>query len=117
MSFAGMRGVPLIHKLVKPIKVTGSRSTNKLRFNKLLVPKTQPQLRTADTAVLREPDAAVRQELAGFDMAGSRLDHPAEFFPLLVSDGGLEILNLREALPYEGDESHFGYAAHPGVAD
>ena len=39
MSFGSKAGLPLIHKLVKPIKVTSSRTTDELRFNKLLVSK------------------------------------------------------------------------------
>ena len=60
LSFGAMIGLPLIHKLVKPIKVTGSRTTNKLRFNELLVTKTQPKLGAADASVLREANPTVR---------------------------------------------------------
>src|SRR5207245_10981596 len=71
----------------------------------------------ADAAVLREPDAAVRQELATFDMAGRRLDHTAKLFPLLVGDGGLEVLNLAETLPNKRDQGHLRDSADPGVTD
>jgi hypothetical protein len=102
LSFGGTTGLPLIHTLVKPIKVTGSRTANKLRFDKLRVAEAQSQLWAADAAVLREADATVRQKLARFDMADRRIDHTAKLLPLLVGDGGVEVLNLREALPNEG---------------
>src|SRR5207245_9702634 len=108
--------LPLIHKLVKPIKVARSRTTNKFRLNKLLVSETQPQLRATDAAVPRETDAAVRQELASFNMAGRRLDHTAELLSLLVRAGGLEVLNLREALSDKGDQGHLCDAADPRIA-
>jgi hypothetical protein len=57
----------------------------------------------ADTSVLREPNAAMWQELASFDMAGRCLNHPAELFPLLVGNSGFEVLNFREAFPDERD--------------
>jgi len=103
LSVGGTRGLPLIHKLVKPIKVTSSRTSDKLRFNKLLVTEAQPELRAANAAVLGEADAAVRQELAGFNMVGRSFDHSTELFSLLLGDGGLEVLNLRETLSDEGN--------------
>jgi hypothetical protein len=117
LSFGGTSGLPLIHKVVKPIKVTGSRTTNKLRFDELLVSEAQSELRATDASVLREPDAAMRHELTSFDMTGRRLNHTAKFFPLLVGDGGLEVLNLRELLSDKRDQRHVGDPADPGVAD
>jgi hypothetical protein len=56
-------GNPLIHKFVKPIKVARSRPTDQIRFNQLLITEAKAQMRAADTAVLREADAAVGGEL------------------------------------------------------
>ncbi|MHB8616034.1 MAG: hypothetical protein ACYC93_08180, partial [Candidatus Acidiferrales bacterium] len=64
MSFGGISVCPLILKLVKSIKVTCSGSTNELGFDHRLIFKTESQMGTADAAVLRESNAAVRQKLA-----------------------------------------------------
>ena len=86
LSFGGTRGLPLIQKLVKPIKIARSRATNKFRFNKLLVSETQAELRTADTAVLREPDAAMRIEVTRLDLMDGGFYQPAKFLPLFFRD-------------------------------
>jgi hypothetical protein len=103
LSVGDTRGLPLIHKLVKPIKVTSSWTSDQLRFDEMLISETQPQLRAADAAVLGEADATVRQELAGFDMAGRCFDQTPELFSLLICDGGFEVLNFREPLSDERD--------------
>ena len=86
LSLGAIRGLPLVVKHVKPIKVAGSWSTNEFGVDKLLIAQAQSQLCAADAAVLREADAAVRQELAGFDLADRGADQLAEFPPLFVTD-------------------------------
>jgi hypothetical protein len=80
--------LPLVVKQVKPVKVAGSGETNKFGIDKLLIAKAQAQLRATDTAVLGEADAAVRKELACFDLANRGPNQLAEFAALFVSDRG-----------------------------
>ena len=84
MSSGEAIGNPLIHKFVKPIKVAGSRPTDEVRFNQVLITEAKTQMRAADTAVLRETDAAVGGELPGFQLLNGRFNQTAEFTPLFV---------------------------------
>jgi len=59
LSFGDIIGNPLVHKLVKPIKVARSRPTDQVRFNQLLVIEAETQMSAAHTAVLWEPNPAV----------------------------------------------------------
>src|SRR3989442_10960771 len=47
------------------------RSADEFGIDELLVPQAEPEIRTADTTVLREANAAVREELASLDLASS----------------------------------------------
>src|ERR1019366_4321592 len=69
-SFGAAIGNPLIHKLVKPIKVARSRTTDEVRVDQLLVIEAETQVRAADAAVLRETNTAVTSKLACFDLTG-----------------------------------------------
>jgi hypothetical protein len=44
LSFGATIGNPLVHKLVKPIKVARSRPTDQICFNQFLVIKTKTQM-------------------------------------------------------------------------
>src|SRR5258705_6069482 len=61
----------LIHKLVKPREVVRSRSTDKIRIDKLLITEAQPEIGAAHTAALRVSDAAVRWKLGCFNLSDS----------------------------------------------
>src|SRR5271169_6070891 len=72
---------------------------------------------TAHTAVLREADAAVRNELTGFDLSHCGFNQPTVLPSLLFGNHRPEVLNLRLIL---ANEHHHGYirnSAHPGVAN
>jgi hypothetical protein len=86
-----MRSRPSPVKMVKPIKVNGSRKADELGVHKSLVIKTEAQLGAANTAVLREADAAMGNELASCDLAGGSLNKVPELPPLFVGDPALEI--------------------------
>src|SRR5271170_4063908 len=51
-SLGASIGGPLIHKLVKPIKVARSWSTNQVDVDQLLVIEAEAQVRAADATVL-----------------------------------------------------------------
>src|ERR1700758_2269500 len=74
-------------------------------------------MRTAHAAVLREADAAVRDELARFDLRYGGLHEPAILPSLLLRDRRAQVLNLRLMLAHEDHHSHFRDSADPGVAD
>src|ERR1700674_2665845 len=117
LSFGGTRGLPLVVKMVKPIKVTRSGTADQFGIDQLLVAQAQTQLGAAHAAVLRKADAAVRQELADFDLADGGSHQPAVFLPSFVADRRLEVLNLGNAFPNEGHYGHVGNPGDPGVAD
>src|ERR1700693_6075882 len=66
LSFGAIKGLPLVVKHVKPIKVARSRLTNEFGSNECLVPKTQSEVGTANAPVLREADSWVGRELGSF---------------------------------------------------
>ena len=72
---------------------------------------------TAHTTVLREPDAAVGNELTCFDLSDSGFNQAAVLPALLIGNRGPEILNLRLVLSNEHNHGDFGDSADPGVAD
>jgi hypothetical protein len=78
--------------MVKPIKVTSSEVANEFTFDEWLIIQTQTQLRATQTSVLRKANATVRREVSRFDLTDRGVDQFAELPPLLVADGGLEIL-------------------------
>src|ERR1700751_2693689 len=105
----------LIHKLVKPIKIAGSWFSNQVRADQFLVTQTEAQMRTAHASVLREADAAVRRELARFDLGNGRFDEATVLPALFFLNGCLQILNLGMILPHENHECHIGDPADPGI--
>jgi hypothetical protein len=102
--------------LVKPNKIA-SRTTQQSGINQRLLLETESQIGAAGTAVLGKTDTGVGQELAGFDAVNAILDEFTELAPLLVRDGGPQVLDLGPALADEYDEGHFRLSGHPGVAD
>ena len=104
-------------KLVKPIKLFCSWAPDEGGLDQFLASETEPDIRTAAAGVLREADAAVRQELGRLDLLDGRLDQLTEFAALLIVDGGTQVQNLDQALAHENHLSDFGDAADPGVAN
>src|ERR1700693_6088506 len=82
LSFGAARGLPLVVKHVKPIKVGGSWLTNEFGSDECLVPKAQTEVCTADAPVLRETDSWVGWELGSFDLTGGRFDQLAKLLAL-----------------------------------
>src|ERR1700690_1862093 len=82
LSFGVTKGLPLVVKMVKPIKVTGSRTADELRVDELLVVQAQTQLGAAHASVLWEADTAVWDELACFDLTDGGSHQLAELTPL-----------------------------------
>src|ERR1700674_1032950 len=70
LSFGAIKGLPLVVKHVKPIKVARSWLTNEFGSNECLVPEAQAKVRAADAPVLRETDSWVGRELGSFDLVG-----------------------------------------------
>src|SRR5229473_271572 len=108
---------PLIHKLVKPIKVAGSWFSNKVRADQFLVTQTEAQMRAAHTSVLGKTDAAVGKELARFDLANGCFDQATVLPALFFRNGAFQILNLRMILPHEDHERHLGDSTDPGITN
>jgi len=104
-------------KLVKPIKLFCSWPPDESGFDQILASETKPDVRTTAAGVLRETDAAVRQELGRLDLPDDRFDQLTEFAALLVCDGGTQVLNLDQALAYENHLGDFGDAGDPGIAN
>jgi hypothetical protein len=62
-------GRPLIHKIVKPIKVARSCFADEIRIDELLVVEAKSQTAAAPATVLGEANATVRHKLTRFDLA------------------------------------------------
>src|SRR5271157_5977290 len=71
----------------------------------------------ARAAVHGEANPAVRRELASFDLTDRRFHQLTEFLLLLLRDGGLQILNLRQVLADEDNQRNLADATHPGIAN
>src|SRR5271169_623264 len=117
LSFGATRGLPLVVKHVKPIKVGGSWLTNEFGPDKCLIPKAQPEVGTANTPVLRETDSWVGRKLGGFDLTSRGFDQLAKLLTLLFGDRSQEVLNLRDAFPHKRHDGHIRNPGDPGVAD
>src|SRR5579859_6734657 len=107
----------LVSKLVKPTKFFCSWPPHQSGRGEILPSQTKPHIGAGAARVLREPDAAVGQELSGFDPPDGVFDKMAELLALVFGDSGFEVLNFREPLADEYDLRDLGDACHPGVAD
>jgi hypothetical protein len=72
-------------------------------------------MRTAQTAILGKPDAAVWRELDGLDLTYCRPNELTEFPALLFRNRCPQILDLGLMLSHEDDQSYFRNACHPGI--
>src|SRR6202162_1530552 len=84
LSFGAIKGLPLVVKHVKPIKVARSRLTNKFGPNQLFVPEAEAEGTTADAPILREANSWTGRELRSFDLTGCCFHHLAKLPPLLI---------------------------------
>jgi hypothetical protein len=64
----------LVRKLVNPTKVFCSGAPHEARRGKVLPPQTEFNVRAGTAGILREPNAAVRQELSGLNSTDGFLD-------------------------------------------
>ena len=104
-------------KLVKPIKAFCSWPPDESGLGQLLPPETKPDIGTAATWVLGETDSAVGQELGRLNLPDCGLNQLAELAPLLVVDGGVQVLNFDQSFAHEYHLCDFGNAGDPGVAN
>jgi hypothetical protein len=112
LSFGGIGGLS-VRKLVKPTKVFCSRPAHEHGLCHVLPTQTQLYERTAAAGILRKADAAMRQELGGFDLPDSVLGQLAELLALVIGDNGMQILDFDQALAYEDDLSHLRNPSDP----
>src|SRR5579864_601347 len=110
-------GGSLVRKLVKHTKVLCSWPADQPGFGHLLLVQAQPDIGARAARILRKADAAVRQKLGSLDSVNRVVHNVAELLPLVISDGGLEILDFDQALAYEHHLGDIVDAGEPGVAD
>ena len=80
--------------------------------------EAEPDEGAGGTRILRKTDAAVRQKQPGLDPSDSVFDQGCELLPLLVRNGGPEVLNLDKTLAHENNLRDLVEAAlvrKPGV--
>src|SRR5579859_3882981 len=107
----------LVSKLVKPTKVFCSWTSHQSGCGEFLPSQTKPHIRTGAAGILREPYAAVGQELRGLDPADRVVNQLAELLALLLSDRGAEVLDFRQPLTDEHDLRDLRDTRYPRVAD
>ena len=112
----GSMGGWLVRKFVKQTKIV-SRTAYQSGADQFLLPQAKANIRAAGTGILREPDAAMRQEPGRFDPSDGVVDQPAELLALLFGDGGTEILDLDQPFPDEHDLGNVRDTSYPRVAD
>ena len=86
-------------------------------MNQFLSSKTKPDVRTACARVLGETDAAMREEISGFNLLDCVFDQMTEFCPLLISYCRWQILNFHHSLADEHNLCDIGNARDPGITD
>src|SRR2546427_13016382 len=104
-------------KLVKPIKLFCSWPPDEGGLDQFLASKTEPNIRTAATRVLRKTDATVGQELGRLDLLDGRFHQLSEFAPLLIVDSGAQVLDFDQPLTYENYLGDVGDTGYPGIAN
>src|ERR1039458_2301766 len=72
---------------------------------------------TADAPVLRGTEFWAGEELGRFNLTDRRFHHLVKLATLLIGNRSQQILNLRDAFPYESHNGYIGNATDPGVAD
>src|ERR1019366_1433563 len=100
-------------KLVKPIKILCSWTPHQAGVSHFLLSKAESNIRTGAAGILGKADATVGKELRGLDSSDRVLDQAAEFFALLIGNGGAQVLNLDQPLANENYLSDFRDARYP----
>src|ERR1019366_1761996 len=114
-SLGGMGGY-LVTKFVKQTKID-SRLADQPSLHQIALVKTETEEGTGCTGVLGEADAAVRQEQSRLNPADRVVDQGRKLLPLLVGDGGPQVLDFHHALTDKDDLSDFIDAGHPGITN
>src|ERR1019366_6096932 len=114
-SLGGIGGY-LVTKFVKQTKID-SRLADQPYLHQIALVETKPEEGAGGTRVLGEADATVRQEQSGLNPTYRVVDQGLELLPLLVGDGGPQVLDFYGALTDKDDLGNFIDPRHPGVAD
>src|SRR4029077_15253304 len=117
LSFGAIKGLPLVVKHVKPIKVGGSWLTNEFSSDECFVSPATAEGGAADPPVLRETDSWGGRELGSFDLTSGRFGQLAKLLTLLFCYRSQQVLNLRGAFPHKSHNSNIGDDRDPRVAD
>jgi hypothetical protein len=91
--------------------------SNQVRRDQFLTIEAQPQVRAACASVLRETNAAVREELSCLDLIDRSLNQLAKLSALIFVDGRLQVLNFGCVFPNKDDERNLRNAGHPGITN
>jgi hypothetical protein len=104
-------------KLVKPSKTFCSWPPDESGLDQLWASETEPDVGAAAARVLGKADAAMGQELGRLDLPDGLFDQLREFTALFIRDGGVQVLNLDQALAHEHHLGDFGNTSDPRVAN
>src|SRR5208282_149883 len=115
LSLGGI-GIGLKRKFVKQTKIN-SRLAHEGGLDQVTLIEAEPDEWAGRTRILRKTDAAVRQEQPGFDPSDSLFDQVCELLPLLVRNGGSEVLHFDQTLAHENNLGDFVDPRHPRIAD
>jgi hypothetical protein len=102
LSFGAIGG-SLVSKLVNPTQVVCSWAPDQRALRYFLPTQTKSDLWTAAAGILGKTDAAVRQELSGFDAGEWCLDDLAELLTLLLGHGRAKVMMARTELTLEAE--------------
>src|SRR2546429_9089821 len=112
LSFGTAIGRPLIHKLVKPVKVARSCLADEIRRDQVVVAEAKSQIRAGHAAVLRKPNAAVWIEVPRLDLVYRRLlDQSAKFLTLFFGNRRPQILDFGSVLAHKNNQRGFENSA------
>jgi hypothetical protein len=90
----------LVTKFVKQTKID-SRLADQPALNQIALVEAEPEKGTGGTRILGEAYAAVGQEQSRLNPTYRVVDQGLELLPLLVGDGGPQVLDLDRALADE----------------
>src|ERR1035441_2657863 len=115
LSFGGIGGY-LVKKFVKQTKID-SGFAHESGFDQVGLVEAEPDEGASGARILWKADAAMWQKQPGLDPSDCVIDQSCELLPLLVRNGGPEVLNFDQALAYENNLGAFVDARHPRIAD
>jgi hypothetical protein len=115
LSFGGIGGY-LVNKFVKQTKIN-SRLANNGGFDQIGLVEAEPEEGTGCARILWKADPAMWQEEPGLDPSDRVFDQSCELLPLLLGNGGPEVLDFDQTLADENDLGDLVDPGHPRVAD